>query len=651
MDDSHSKRQTWLVCLGLALAVLAAYSPLWHGQFVLFDDNDYVTSNDMVKQGVGWAGIVWAFSTVHASIWHPLTWISYLVDSQLYGMNPGGYHFTNVLLHLANSILLFLLLQRMTGALWRSALVAALFALHPLHVESVAWVSERKDVLSALFWMLAVGAYVRYAEASATQSPKSKTFYIGSVVLFALGLMAKPMLVTLPFILLLLDFWPLRRRAAPPARLLAEKAPFFILAAASCAVTLLVAQHTTGVRSLAALPLAARLENIPVSYARYIAKTFWPGDLAVLYPYERHWAVWKIAGAAVFLALVTGWVLWRVRARPHYAVGWFWFLIMLAPVIGLVQAGPFSMADRYAYLSNTGLFIMVVWAERMKAQWLVAGGGLALAGCLAATSIQVRYWKDSETLFRHTLAVTKNNSVIESDLGKVLFQKGRMDEALPHLLRAVALNPKFALAHYNLGEVFLATGRVPEALAQFDIQVALDPGDPIAQYNFGNVLLQQGLPEDAIPRLQKAVNIRPGAADFHLKLGDAFRQTGRAAEAISQYEKALQILPRFVQAASSLAWMLATNPDPSLRNGARAVQLALLADQLSRGQDPKIIGVLAAAYAETGDFSKAAATVRQALQRAGAESDSALAGALRAQLALYRAGSPFREKLELRSKN
>jgi protein O-mannosyl-transferase len=524
MDDLQNKRQTWLVCLGLALAVLAAYGPLWHGQFVSFDDNDYVTDNDMVRHGVSWAGIVWAFSTVHASIWHPLTWISYQVDSQLYGMNPGGYHFTNVLLHAANSILLFLLLQRMTRALWRGALAAALFALHPLHVESVAWIAERKDVLSTLFWMLAVWAYVRYAEEFALKSPKAKTFYIGSVVLFGLGLMAKPMLVTLPFILLLLDFWPLRRGQTSLARLLAEKAPVFILAAGSCALTFLAAQHTGGVKSLAIVPLGARLENIPVSYARYIAKTFWPADLAVLYPYEFHWPVWQIAGATALLALITGWVLWQVRARPWCAVGWFWFLVMLAPVIGLVQAGPFSMADRYAYLSNTGLFIMVIWTARMKPQAFIVGGGLALAGCVAATSIQVRYWKDSETLFRHTLAVTKNNSVIESDLGKVLFQKGRMDEALPHLLQAVALDPHFALAHYNLGNVFLAKGRVAEALEQFEIHVNLSPGDPIAQYNFGSVLLDQGLVEDALPHLEKAVQLRPNEAGYRFKLAEALRR-------------------------------------------------------------------------------------------------------------------------------
>jgi tetratricopeptide (TPR) repeat protein len=643
MDDLQNKRQTWLVCLGLALAILAAYSPLWHAGFVSFDDNDYVTSNDMVQHGLSWAGVVWAFSTFQASIWHPLTWISYQVDSQIYGMNPAGYHLTNVLLHMANSILLFLLLRRMTGVLWRSALVAALFALHPMHVESVAWIAERKDVLSTLFWMLAVWAYVRYAEEFAVKSPKAKTFYIGSVVLFALGLMAKPMLVTLPLILLLLDFWPMRRGRTPIARLLAEKTPFFILAVASCAVTLLVAHQVGAVKSLAAVSLRARLENIPVSYARYIAKTFWPSDLAVLYPYEFHWPVWEIAGASALLGLITGWVVWRVRSQPNYAAGWFWFLVMLAPVIGLIQAGPFSMADRYAYLSNAGLLIMVIWTGRIKARVFIVGGGLVLTGCLVATSIQVRYWHDSEALFRHTLAVTKNNSVIESDLGHVLCQKGRANEALPHVLKAVALNPNLALAHYNLGNVLLAQGRNAEALAQFEIHVNLDPLDPVAQYNFGSVLLDQGLAEDAIPHLEKAVQIRPGAADYHDTLGNAFRRTGRAAEAISQYEKSLQIVPRYAEASSSLAWMLATTPKASLRNGSRAVQLALLANQLSGGPDPKILGILAAAYAEAGDFSKAAATGQRALQLAGPENQSALAGTLREQLALYRAGSPFRD--------
>jgi tetratricopeptide (TPR) repeat protein len=646
MNDTQRRRQTWLICLGLSLAVLAAYGPVWSAGFITYDDPVYVTANPHVQGGLSWAGLIWAFTTVHASMWHPLTWLSYLVDSQLYGMNPGGFHFTNVLLHLANSILLFLLLQRMTRAQWPSALVAALFALHPMHVESVAWISERKDVLSTLFWILSVGAYVRYVENLKSQISNFKFFYIGSVVLFALGLMAKPMLVTLPFILLLLDFWPLQRRQARIALLLAEKAPFFILAAAACALTLFVTRHAGAIEPQASLPLASRLEIIPLSYVRYIAKTFWPVDLAVFYPYERYWPDWEIAGSMAFLVLITGWVLWRARLQPHYAVGWFWFLVMLAPAIGVVQVGSFSMADRYSYLSNTGLFIMVIWAGRMKPQALGVAGGLALAGCLAATAIQVQYWRDSETLYRHALAVTEQNGAMENTLGNVLLQEGRVDEALPHLFRAVAFAPDYPQSHFNLGNALLAKGKVAEALGQFEIDAALQPGDAIAQYAFGRALVDQGLAGDAMPHLEKAVQLRPDAADYHLKLGEACRQMGRAAEAISQYEKALQILPRHVQAASSLAWMLATTPDASLRNGTRAVQLALLADQLSGGQDPKIIGVLAAAYAETGDFSKAAATVRHALQLAGPENDSALAGILRAQLALYRAGSPFRDTVK-----
>jgi protein O-mannosyl-transferase len=641
MDDTQSKRQTWLVCLGLALVVLAVYIPLLHSEFVDFDDGDYVTSNDMVQHGVSWAGIVWAFSTVHASIWHPLTWISYQVDSQLHGMNPGGYHLTNVLLHLANSILLFLLLRRMTGELWLSALTAGFFALHPLHVESVAWVAERKDVLSTLFWLLSAWAYVRYTENLKFQISNFNFFYIGSIALFALGLMAKPMVLTLPFILLLLDYWPLQRGPTSLARLLTEKIPYFILAAGSCAATFLVARHAGAVQSLAIVPLQARLENVPVACVRYMIKTIWPIDLAVWYPFEYHRSVWEIAGSAALLVLISGWVLWRARAQPWCAVGWFWFLVMLAPVIGWVQVGSFSMADRYAYLSNTGLLVMVIWTARTQPQALAIGGGLALAGCLALTSIQVRYWHDSETLFRHALAVTKNNPAMENNLGATLFQKGRVDEALPHMFRAVTLDPENPRAHYTLAFALLNKGKVADALAQFEIQVQLEPGDPQAQFNFGNVLLDQGLARDAMPHLEKAAQLRPDAADYHYKLGEASRMTGLAAEAISQYEQSLQL--HHVQAASDLAWLLATTPDASLRNGSRAVQMALLADHAAGGRDPKILGVLAAAYAEAGDFPKAVSTAQNALQLTGTANETALADLLRRQLVLYRAGSPFRD--------
>jgi Flp pilus assembly protein TadD len=653
MDDSHGKRQTWLVCLGLAAAILAAYGPLWHCQFVWYDDNEYVIDNDIVQQGVTWPGLLWAFSTFHASNWHPLTWLSHMADCEVFGLNPAGHHAVSLLLHIANSILLFLLLQRLTRARWPGALAAAFFALHPLHVESVAWISERKDVLGGLFFLLAIGAYVRYAEEAARPAPARKTFYVASLVLFALGLMAKPMLVTLPFVLLLLDFWPLQRLRPPLAPLLAEKIPWFILSAASCVVTCLAQQRGGAIRSLAVLPLAARLQNVPLAYARYLEKTFWPAGLALLYPISPPWPVWEVAGSAAVLALITAWVIWRVRAQPYLLVGWLWFLGMLVPVIGVVAVGVQSMADRYDYLPGIGLFIMIIWAAR---QWVPRLGallpavlaGLALAACLVLTWRQTQVWKDSETLFNHTLAVTGPNPLIESDLGKVLLEEGRVDEALPHLRRAVLLAPDFPLPHYNLGSALLARGQVAEALAQFEIHVALRPDDPMAQCNFGSVLLNHGLPEDAIPHLEMAVQLRPDVADYHCKLGDACRQAARAREAISQYEQCLRLAPRHLKAAAALAWMLATNPDPSLRNGARALQLALLADELSGGQDPKRLGILAATLAETGDFSGAAATAERALQLAGAPDHSALADTLRAQLALYRAGSPFRDVVKNR---
>jgi protein O-mannosyl-transferase len=597
MDESHNRRQTGFICLGLALAILAAYSPLWHCGFVLFDDNDYITSNDMVKQGLTWRGIVWAFTTVHASNWHPLTWISHMLDCEFYGMNPAGHHLTSLLLHMVNSILLFLLLQRMTRARWPSALVAALFALHPLHVESVVWISERKDVLSALFWILAVWAYVRYAETSA------RAFYLASLGLFALGLMAKPMLVTLPLVLILIDYWPLRRFR------LAEKVPYFILAAASCVVTIVAQRRGGAMTSLSIEPLWLRLENVPIAYARYVQKTFMPIDLAAYYPLPVRWPVWEVAVASVLSAGITAWVINHRRAQPYLAVGWLWFIGMLLPVIGVVQVGSQAMADRYDYLPGVGLFIAIAWALRPRvfAYW----GSLIVACCIVITWVQVHYWRDSETLFRHALVVTSRNSVMENDLGKVFLLENRVDDALPHLQRAVEFGPKFPLSHYNLGQALLAQGQVAEALSQFEIQVALQPNDYVAQFNFGKVLLDHGLAADAAPH----------------------------------FEKCLQLAPHHLQTASSLAWIRATNPDPALRNGARAVQLALLASQISGGNDPKILGILAAAYAEAGEMAKATETAQRALTLAGAAQQTAVAGALRQQLEFYRAGKPFRDKL------
>jgi len=701
MNPSNPQRQTVLICLALALAVLAAYGQLWDCDFVGFDDTTYVSSNDMVKQGLSWPGMVWAFTTLQAGFWHPLTWLSLMADSQFYGINPAGYHFTNLLLHLANSLLLFLLLQRLTKARWPSALAAALFALHPLHVESVAWISERKDVLSTLFWMLALWAYVRYVEeiniremnhglpgshgSDSSSVPfvvKSDIFYLLSLVLFALGLMAKPMLLTLPFVLLLLDFWPLRRLRPPLWPLVAEKIPFFALAAASLVVGIMALRRGGAIVSLAAMPFGARLANVPISYARYVGKMFWPADLAVLYPIQLHWPVWKVACAGAFLAMVTVWAIWRARSQPYLVVGWLWFLGTLVPVIGLVQAGSQVMADHYTYIPLIGLFIMVIWGVREWSafcpapllHWLAA---VALAACLALTTRQVGYWKNSEELFAHAIAASDHNYLADYDLGtyyaavgqkaaairyleqavrtapdfasahnnlgKALFQEGRIDEALDHLTNAVSLNSTVPEFHYNLGNALLALGRVAQALDQFDLHVHLTPNDATAQFNFGRILLENGLAQDAIPHLQKALQINPNAPDCACALGSAFLQMGRAREAIGQYQKALQLRPDSMSAGANLAWILASNPDPSLRDGARAVALALRADQLAGGQNPIILSTLAAAYAEVGKFSQAIATAQRALQLAGPRTNSPAAAALRAQIALYQSGSPFRD--------
>ena len=423
-DDSDNRRQTGLICAALALAVAAAYWPVWQCGFVGLDDYDYVVKNDAIQHGLNWRAAAWAFTTTYAGNWHPLTWFSHLLDFQLYGLNAAGHHATSLLLHAANSILLFLLLKRMTGAMGLSAMVAALFALHPMHVESVAWIAERKDVLSTFFWMLSVWAYVRYGEECKMQNAKCKIFYALALACFALGLMSKPMVVTLPVILLLLDYWPLARWRPPRAPLWAEKVPFFILAAASSVITVVAQQQGRSVTSLEHVPLATRLENLPVGCARYVEKLFWPGHLAVMYPFVFAWPFWEWAGAAAVLAGVTAWVIWRARAQPFLAVGWMWFLAGLAPVNGLVQVGLQSMADRYTYLPSVGLFLMAAWAV---GQWRgklgrragAALGTAALAGCLYLTPRQAACWRNTRTLFAHAVENTKDNYFACAALGRI----------------------------------------------------------------------------------------------------------------------------------------------------------------------------------------------------------------------------------------
>jgi len=560
---SCQRRQAILICVCLAAVIIAVYWPVGHAGFLNYDDNQYVTANPHVREGLTVPTVVWAFTAGYAWNWHPLTWLSHALDCEWFGMNAGGHHAVSVLLHVANTVLLFLVLRRITGATWRSAFVAALFGVHPLHVESVAWVAERKDVLSGLFWMLALGGYVRYAERP------TRGRYAVVMGCYAMGLMAKPTVVTLPFVLLLLDYWPLGRTrwkrsvvgnnaSLRLGELVREKVPFFALAVVSCGVTMW-AQHGGGAfNSLDRLPLGPRMANAVVSYVRYMEKAVWPSGLAVFYPY-REWPTGAVIIAAAILAAVSGTVIRRALRDPHLAVGWFWFLGTLVPAIGLVQAGAQSMADRYTYLPLIGLTIMLGWSvpSRATERWnlkLITGAAAAASLVAYATlsRVQVGYWKDSETLFRHALDVTRDNWGAHSNLGIALAQTGKIEEAIAHYQQALRIRPDLAEVHYNLGNALAQAGRVPEAIEQYEEALRVIPDLAEVHNNLGIALAQAGRVLEAITQYEEALRIAPDLAEVHNNLGIALAHADRATEAIAQYEQAVRIKPDYAEAHNNL---------------------------------------------------------------------------------------------------
>jgi protein O-mannosyl-transferase len=592
-------RRYWVVA-AISATVLAVFGQVWNFGFVSYDDPDYVTQNLHVLNGISYRGIVWAFTSSHSSNWHPLTWISHMLDCQFFGLNPGPHHLTNLLLHLVNTLLLFGILKKMTDAFWRSALVALLFAVHPLHVQSVAWIAERKDVLSTLFWMAAIWTYVGYVK------QRSIRQYLLSLLAFTCGLLSKPMVVTLPFVLLLLDFWPLQRfdviRSAkngkvkrsskaeridrrPVARqLLIEKLPFFLLAAAGSAVTYLSQKGWGAVVSTAEVPIGARIGNALLSYLRYIGKMFWPADLSVFYPINVDLDPWLIAGAGIVLIGITILVVRSTRERPYMALGWFWYLGVLVPVIGFVQVGAQSMADRYAYIPLIGLFIMVAWslpeltkANSAKLRTVISGIAVLLISMSICSWRQVRCWKDSVSLFEHALRVDENNYMAHGSLGFALADSGRVDEAIPHYEKALRINPNYATGHVNLGLALAGKGETREAIANY----------------------------------REAVRLKPSA----------------------------------VEALNNLAWILATNPDPVLRDAGEAIPLAEKADRLSENENPTVLDTLAAAYAEGGRFEEAIKSTQKAEDLALSLNQQDLAKTLQQRMTLYRAGRPYHENL------
>jgi tetratricopeptide (TPR) repeat protein len=483
-----------------------------------------------------------------------------MLDCQLFGLNPGLHHLSNLLLHVANSILLFLVLSRMTGALWRSAVVAALFALHPLHVESVAWVSQRKDTLSTLFWLLTVWGYVWYVSRPVVNR------YLVVLVLFILGLMAKPMLVTLPFVLLLLDYWPLGRlqlgrsgdvstnpeqgRAA--LRLVWEKIPFFVIAAGSSIVAFVAQQQGGAIGSLNKYTVGMRVSNALVAYMSYIGKMIWPYQLALPYPYQLTIPFWKTAGAGLFLVAASVMVVREMRKYPYLPVGWLWYLGTLVPVSGLVQVGSHAMADRYTYVPLIGLFILVAWGiTDLVPRWrhrnvtLAISSGVVLSILMITSWLQVSYWQNTVTLFKHTIDVNPNNVKAHNNMGTALLHQEKLEEAIAHFSTALRINPNSATLHYNLGLTLLHMGQLKEAITSFSTALQIDPNHMKAHRDIGKAFLRLGLIDQAIPHFSAGLRINPDNVELHNNLGNALLSQGRFNEAVAHYSEVLRIVPNY----------------------------------------------------------------------------------------------------------
>jgi tetratricopeptide (TPR) repeat protein len=789
----------------LFVAVVWTFLPSMDNGFVDYDDSLFVTGNTQVQGGLTWHNVIWAFRNQVAANWHPLTTLSHMLDCQLYGLKPWGHHLTNVLLHAVNTVLLFLVFRRMTGACWRCAALAALFALHPLRVESVTWISERKDVLSTAFWLLAVWAYVRFVEERRAEGARAKRFYGLVLLFFSLGLMSKPMLVTLPFVLLLLDYWPLERNAEcgmrnaepgaggtfrgwilPWRKLVWEKAPLFALAAVASAIAFAVQESARNIRTTSLLPLATRVGNALVSYCRYLGTLSWPVDLSPFYPYPAGWGVATVLLAGLALLGISVLVVALGRRRRYLPTGWFWFVGTLVPVIGLVQIGRQSMADHYTYIPTIGVLLALVWgAHELTARWryqAVALSVVAVAAalaCIGVTRQQIGHWKDDETLWRHALAVTKNNGLAHYNLGFALARKevfdeairhyeeairidpgrddahsglayalvrkhrfadaikeyeealrlnpgdaaahnslgsllagqGRLEEAIQHFNEALRLHPDFLEAHYDLGLALASRGNYREAAAQFPevIRLNLDhvgarqkldqmlaaqdklekatepyrevlrskPGDARAHGNLGRVLIDAGQLDEAIEQCTEAARLDPKNAEIQYHLGVALARKGEAEKAARQFGLVLELEPRFAAAhyglgiirqvqrrmpealehwreaarlapewpdpLTNLAWALATDPHPEMRDGPEAVKLATRAGGLSGTNNVRVLDTLAAAYAEAGRFAEASSTARQAQAAAAVQGQKDLGEQIQQRLALYGSNQPYRQ--------
>jgi tetratricopeptide (TPR) repeat protein len=676
-EHKSPKHQVLFISAVLVLLILAAFEPLRHNDFINYDNETYLFDNPHVRSGFTQESIIWAFTTGYAANWHPLTWLSHILDIELFGLNPLAHHFHNLLLHTISVVLLFWLLYKMTGSVWCSAFVAMVFGIHPLRVESVAWAAERKDVLCAMFWMLTMLAYLGYVRRGGILR------YFLIVLCFALGLMAKPMLVTLPIILLIMDIWPLKRIHKNIGRLILEKIPLFILVVISCIITYKVQQGAGSVANMDLLPPTVRISNALVSYIGYVGKIFWPVDLALLYPYPQHMYLWKPVISLLTLIALSGFVIYRFGKQPYLAAGWLWYVISLVPVIGLVQVGSQAMADRYTYLPSIGITIMVAWTMALLIfNWtrlrVIAAtlAGISVVAMVFATRTQIQYWKNSITLYERSLAVTQNNAIISNFLGQIYLKQNKMDTAFDLIAKSIQIQPKYADAHTNMGMILAARGKNDQAAIAYEEAIKLNSHCFGAFTNMAILKAQQGFLDEAAELLRQSIQINPTAeacfnlglihkmqnkkedaiANFRLALAIApddckalwnmaicLQSTSNLQEAVETYYKVIKLLPNFPEGISKLAWILATTPDSAVRDPKEAISLARQACEMMEYKNPFMLDTLAAAYAANGQFKDAVETNQKAIELAKIAGQNEMAQEFEARLQLYQAGKAFIE--------
>jgi tetratricopeptide (TPR) repeat protein/uncharacterized membrane protein YqjE len=658
----HRPAGIFLICLLLFGLTVWTFAPVLKTGFQIFDEGAELHYNVHVNTGISWQNLCWAFSSLEYSNWYPLTWISHMLDYEIYGEDSWGHHLTNVLLHAANGVLLFLVLKRMTGALWRSLIVAALFALHPLRVESVAWISERKDVLSAFFGLLALWMYARFVEESKTQGDRKKLFYGLTLLFFAFGLMSKSMLLTLPCILLLLDYWPLERwRQKGKWNLLMEKVPFFVLVV-PVSIAVYFAQKAGG-QFILHYPLNFRLETALMGYARYLGKMFWPANFSVLYPYPDYWPVGQLLFATALILGISVLAFALRRQRPYLLVGWLWYLGTLVPVIGLIPLGAQSMSNRYTYIPMIGIVLLVVWAiDDLSKRWrrrvvLTAAIVVVMMGvCISRTRDEIVYWKDSKTLWRRAIAVTEKNFMAHYCLAISLAPDGDPQEWV-ELQKSVDIYPDYFESQFVLAKIMALNGRPPGSISHYKKATQLKPQNSWAHHDLGMALFQLNRECDAVPPLLKAVELDPRNESFKYDLGKSLFLEKEKPCVINNFLAAAQSDPagfasfldamqndtNCVTIINDIAWSFATNPDPRLRNGKYAVRLAMRSCEMTDFQFHNNVLALAAACAEDSRFDDAVSAAQLACSLASATGQTQLLKGDQTLLELFRSHQPYHE--------